>query len=69
MSEMEILQQLWFVRQHLDYLVNAIHDSGRLLEIHFIEGVTRGVVVGIPKYCRVSNHDGWVVLLPERPLV
>src|SRR5215469_15192074 len=66
---MAMSQHLGFVRQRLDQSVNAVHYSGSLIEVDFIERVTRRVIVGISKYCGVSNHDRPIVLLPERPVI
>src|SRR6266496_2363174 len=58
-----------FIRQRCDHIPDPVDDSRHLFKINPISRVEWCVVVGISEYGRVRDHNGWIPLLPERPLV
>jgi len=65
----EYAQELVVHREGLNYSSHSIYDSRHLLEIDAVSGIKRGVIVRIPKQSSVSDHDGWILFAPERPMV
>ena len=63
MSAMAIFRQLRFAGQRLDNTSHTLHDSGHLLEIHFVGRVERSVIVRIPEWGRVGDHNRRVASL------
>jgi hypothetical protein len=46
-----------------------IHHSGQKIVAYFLRCILRGVVVPITQGCGVRQHDTWIPLLPEGPMV
>src|SRR5438046_2065168 len=55
--------------QRLNHSPYSSHDPRHFLEIEAVGCVKRSVVVGISEQSSVSNHDGRILFLPERPMV
>src|SRR5947199_64791 len=55
--------------QRNDHTSQAINDPRHPVEIHFVGGVECGVIVRIPKWSRIRDHDSRPAFLPERPVI
>ena len=60
---------LRFISYFLKHRFEAGGDNGEAVVVEFVGCVGRLVVVGVAEGGGVCDHDGWVALLPEGPVV
>src|SRR3972149_3630260 len=56
-------------RQPADGVDDAVGGTGKLARVDSFRHIEATVILGIAIWGGVGEHEGWVALLPERPVI